>query len=75
MSLWKPDAAQRRRRRKDMESSGSGWECETPTCKGHPIGLTLQLTLAGETGLHIQQQTLKTNRKAFENIVLLGCSR
>lgn len=29
--------------------------------KSHPVGLTLQLTLAGETGLHTQQQTLKTN--------------
>lgn len=46
-----------------------------PAFKGHPVGLTLQLTLAGETGLHIQQPTLKTNQKAFKLIVLAGCSR
>lgn len=59
----------------EEEEGHEVFNIRTPTCKGHPVGLMFQLTMAGETGLHIQQQTFKTNKKPFKNIVLPGCSR
>lgn len=63
-----------------------GWEEETPTCKGHGVELTSRVfmlwkgsynhtgVLAGEIGLDIQQQTLKTKKKAIKPVGLPGCS-